>query len=146
MVVEIKGSVKLFRGQRQIKIQKVIQILSTNQEVLFWDKIRDFRRDVLSQPWALNDREVRRCLRLQQVEAADPGKKKPRKKVEGESEGAGKDRVSGSGRIHVSESRRTAKDSLAGASVKMAKAQRAARTESLRARAGDGNQYGALGL
>jgi endo-1,3(4)-beta-glucanase len=147
MVVEVKGSVKLFRNQIQIKIRNVTRILSTSQEVLFWDKTRDFRRDVLSQPWMLKDREVRRCRKLQQVEAADLEEKKGGKKhTKKESEGAGERTASGSGSTHESEGRLRTKDSLVGNSVKVAKAQRAARTESLRARLSDGNKYNALGL
>ncbi|KAI8635583.1 hypothetical protein F5Y19DRAFT_461180 [Xylariaceae sp. FL1651] len=109
MVLDVKGSVKLFRGQKQIKIQKVTRIQSTNQEVLFWDKIRDFRNNVLSQPWALKEKEVRRCRKLQLTEGVNSGDREKRKKKAGEME-------------------------------------RIARTESLRAKASDVNQYDALGL
>ncbi|KAI0133674.1 hypothetical protein BJ170DRAFT_607109 [Xylariales sp. AK1849] len=61
MVIEVKGSLKLFRYEKQIKIGKMQRIRSTTQEVQFWGKIRAFRRDVLSQPWVV-DRKVLRTL------------------------------------------------------------------------------------
>jgi hypothetical protein len=76
MVLDVKGSVKSFRGQKQIKVQKLTRVLSTSQEVLFWDKIRDFHHDTLSHPWILNDREVRRCRKLQLREGVETERKK----------------------------------------------------------------------
>ncbi|KAI3335688.1 hypothetical protein F4824DRAFT_489571 [Ustulina deusta] len=136
-VLDIKGSVKVFRGQRQIHIQKATRVLSTTQEVRFWDKTRDFRRDTLSQPWMLKDREVRRCRRLQQVEASEierKAKKKARIHERGPDEGRGS-----SGRLMP-------KNSVGGTSVKATKAQHIARVESLRSRIGVGDKYDALGL
>ncbi|KAI2628768.1 hypothetical protein GGR54DRAFT_362175 [Hypoxylon sp. NC1633] len=79
MVVEVKGSTKLFRNQKQVKIQKLERIKSTNQEVQFWNKIRDFRRDVLSRPWILEKKEVRRCKK-QHTADVEAEEKKARKK------------------------------------------------------------------
>ncbi|KAI1078098.1 hypothetical protein F5B20DRAFT_242426 [Whalleya microplaca] len=80
MVVEVRGSLKLFREQKQIKIQKLQQVRSTNQEVQFWDKIRDFRTSILSRPWILGEKEVRRCKRQYNadVDAEEKRKKKER--------------------------------------------------------------------
>ncbi|KAI2636633.1 hypothetical protein GGS21DRAFT_489388 [Xylaria nigripes] len=146
MTVDVKGSVKLFRGQRQIKIQKITQVVSTNQEVLFWNKIRDFRRDVLSQPWVLKDREVRRCRRLQQVEASEFGEQKTKGKARERVEGTGMRREEGgSDRAYVLEDR--SKNSIAGGSVRVARAQDADRKDSLRSRTHQGGKkYDALGL
>ncbi|KAI1422492.1 hypothetical protein F5Y12DRAFT_786760 [Xylaria sp. FL1777] len=79
-ILYVKGSVKVFRGQKQIKIESATRVLSTTEEVLFWDKARDFRRITLSQPWVLKDREVRKCWRLQQVEASELEEEKKAKK------------------------------------------------------------------
>lgn len=145
MVLDVKGSVKEFRGQKQIKIQRARQILSTTQEVLFWDKIRDFRRDILSRPWVLKDREVRRCRRLQQTEVSeleDRKKRKANKLANGSEEGSG----NGAGKTRVSESRPRPKTSVGITSVKASKAQRTARMENVRSRIGSGDKYDALGL
>ncbi|KAI0459037.1 hypothetical protein F5B21DRAFT_337525 [Xylaria acuta] len=145
MVLDVKGYLKLFRGQKQINIHKATRVLSTNQEVLFWDKIRDFRRDVLSQPWALKDKEVRRCRKLQQVEATELEKKK-RKRAKGQAEGLVEGRGSDMGRTHTLGSCQRPGNSISGASSRAVRAQRAARAEILRSRAGDGDKYDALGL
>ncbi|KAI2463747.1 hypothetical protein F4781DRAFT_108097 [Annulohypoxylon bovei var. microspora] len=80
MVVEVKGSTKVFRDQKQIKIQKLQRVKSTNQEVQFWNKIREFRREVLSRPWVLERKEVRRCKKQHMADVdAEENKKKKRK-------------------------------------------------------------------
>ncbi|RYP92834.1 hypothetical protein DL770_001005 [Monosporascus sp. CRB-9-2] len=61
MVVDVKGRVNLFRDRKQIKILKVQRVGSTEREVQFWNKIVDFRRDVLCRPWVLDRRDVRQA-------------------------------------------------------------------------------------
>ncbi|KAI0009227.1 hypothetical protein F4779DRAFT_627926 [Xylariaceae sp. FL0662B] len=80
MVVEVKGGLKLFRDRKQIKIQKLQQVRSTNQEVQFWNKIRDFRTSVLGRPWVLGEKEVRRCRKQYNadVDAQEKREKKDR--------------------------------------------------------------------
>ncbi|TGJ81895.1 hypothetical protein E0Z10_g6873 [Xylaria hypoxylon] len=146
MVLDVKGSVQVFRDQMQIKIQKVTRVLSTNQEVNFWDKTRDFRRDMLSQPWILKDTEVRRCRRLQQIEAADLEEKGTKKKARGQAERPGEGRGSRAVGIHASEGCPRPQYSTSGTSAEVMRAQRAARTEILRSRVGAGDKYDALGL
>ncbi|KAI0408288.1 hypothetical protein F4802DRAFT_549229 [Xylaria palmicola] len=142
MVLDVKGSVKLFRGQRQIKIQKTTQILSTNQEVLFWDKIRHFRSDILSQPWVLKEREVRRCRKLQLLEAAESGEKRSKRT---RTRGGG-DRGSGIKETHTSGDCSRRKDGVSGASVKHARSQPTKDTGTVRYTTGDRSKYDALGL
>lgn len=60
-VVDMKGGLSVFRGNKQIKILKATVLRSTEQEVAFWEKIQKFRREVLDKPWTLTDKEVRRC-------------------------------------------------------------------------------------
>ncbi|KAK7750754.1 hypothetical protein SLS62_007305 [Diatrype stigma] len=79
MVVDVKGRVKLFRDRKQIKIQKVQRIGSTAQEVQFWGKIQDFRRDVLSRPWLLDKRDVRRAKK-QHLADVDADERRRRRK------------------------------------------------------------------
>ncbi|KAI0120475.1 hypothetical protein F4776DRAFT_632674 [Hypoxylon sp. NC0597] len=83
MTVEVKGSTSTYRGQKRIKIQKLERIRSTNQEVQFWNKIRDFRREVLSRPWVLEKREVRRCKKQHMADVDAEEKKKKRRKENG---------------------------------------------------------------
>ncbi|KUI69509.1 Protein stn1 [Cytospora mali] len=60
-VVDVKGGLALFRGNKQIKTEKVTVIRSTEQELAYWEKIQAFRREVMDRPWRLTDKEVRRC-------------------------------------------------------------------------------------
>lgn len=60
-VVDVKGGLALFRGNKQIKIEKMTVLRSTDEEVVLWEKARQFRGDVLDKPWNLTDRQVRRC-------------------------------------------------------------------------------------
>ncbi|KAI0813137.1 hypothetical protein GGR55DRAFT_599098 [Xylaria sp. FL0064] len=145
-VLDVKGSVKLFRGQRQIKIQKAKRVLSTTQEALFWDKTRDFRRDTLSQPWILKDKEVRRCRRMQQAEEHEHREKRAKKKAGVHAERPGEGRGSCAGRIGAGEGSVWPKKSVGGNSAKASKAQRSAKVESLKSRIDVGDQYNALGL
>lgn len=61
MVVIIKGSIQVFRDEKQLKIHKCQIVRSTDEEVQFWNKIRDFRQEYLSKPWKLGDEELRKC-------------------------------------------------------------------------------------
>ncbi|POS76350.1 hypothetical protein DHEL01_v205264 [Diaporthe helianthi] len=61
VVVDVKGGLALFRGDKQIKIEKMTVLRSTNEEVVLWEKARQFRGDVLDKPWKLTAREIRRC-------------------------------------------------------------------------------------
>lgn len=60
-VVDVKGGLALFRGNKQIKIEKMTVLRSTDEEVVLWEKARQFRGDVLDKPWKLTDRQIRRC-------------------------------------------------------------------------------------
>ena len=61
MVVIIKGSIRIFRDEKQLKIHKCQIVRSTDEEVQFWNKIRHFRQEYLSRPWKLGDEELRKC-------------------------------------------------------------------------------------
>ncbi|KAJ4293789.1 hypothetical protein N0V88_005299 [Collariella sp. IMI 366227] len=60
-VLDIKGSIGTFRDFRQIRAEKIVHLRSTEHEVAFWEKVTLLRKDVLSKPWVLDRREVRRC-------------------------------------------------------------------------------------
>ena len=60
-VVDIKGGLKIFRAQKQIKVEKITLLHTTEQEVAFWNKVWQFRVDVLSRPWSLERKEIRKC-------------------------------------------------------------------------------------
>ncbi|KAF3761365.1 hypothetical protein M406DRAFT_294922 [Cryphonectria parasitica EP155] len=60
-IVDIKGGLALYRGYKQVKALKVTILRSTEQEVAFWEKIKQFRENVLETPWKLTEKEVRKC-------------------------------------------------------------------------------------
>lgn len=62
-ILDIKGSVSTWRNNRQIRAEKIIHLHSTEKELMFWEKVTLLKRDVLSKPWVLDRREVRRCKR-----------------------------------------------------------------------------------
>lgn len=62
-LVDIRGGLALFRGNKQIKIEKATIIRSTEQELVYWEKVQAFRLEVLDRAWVLTDKEVRRCRR-----------------------------------------------------------------------------------
>lgn len=66
-VIDIKGSVKTFRHSKQILADKISHLRSTDQEVQFWEKVMKLRKEVLSQPWVLTTRELRRCRKEAEV-------------------------------------------------------------------------------
>lgn len=82
-VVDVKGRIKLFRGRKQLKIQKAQCVRSTAQEVQFWNKLQDFRRDVLSRPWLLDRREVRRAKKQHLADVDAEERRRRRKERDG---------------------------------------------------------------
>ncbi|KAM0331558.1 hypothetical protein ACHAQA_003236 [Verticillium albo-atrum] len=62
-VVDIKGSVAVFREEKTVNIQKVKVLRSTAQEVALWERRAEFKRDVLGQPWVVGEKQLRRCRR-----------------------------------------------------------------------------------
>ncbi|GAB1315832.1 CST complex subunit Stn1 N-terminal domain-containing protein [Madurella fahalii] len=61
--IDIKGSVSTWLERRQIRAEKISHLRSTEQEMLFWEKVTLLKREVLSKPWVLDRREMRRCRR-----------------------------------------------------------------------------------
>ena len=62
-VLDVKGGLKVFREMKQIEVEKIVHLRSTQQEVQFWNKITQLRREVLSKPWKVDAQERRRCRR-----------------------------------------------------------------------------------
>lgn len=60
-VVDVKGGLSIFRGTRQIEVEKATVVKGTAQEVILWQKRSTFRRDILDTPWVLSRRDIRQC-------------------------------------------------------------------------------------
>ena len=62
-VLDVKGGLKVYRTTKQIEVEKIVHLRSTQQEMHFWNKITQLRREVLSKPWKVDAQERRRCRR-----------------------------------------------------------------------------------
>ncbi|KAG8671635.1 hypothetical protein FPOAC2_04983 [Fusarium poae] len=60
-VVDIKGGLSSFRDERQLTIEKMLVVRSTQQEVALWEKRVRFQFEILAKPWVLRKSEIRRC-------------------------------------------------------------------------------------
>lgn len=60
-VVDVKGGISTYREERQLNIEKMVPLRGTAQEVALWEKRIKFRSEVLEKPWALRNRDIRRC-------------------------------------------------------------------------------------
>lgn len=74
-VVDVRGRLSTFRGERQINVEKMVQLRSTEQELALWEKRAKFRRDVLDKPWMLRERDVRKCRKEAERSDARNGKR-----------------------------------------------------------------------
>lgn len=79
-VVDVKGGLAVFRGNKQIKMERITILRSTEQEVTLWNKISLFREDILSQPWTLSAKELRKCRKQAEGTADETAEQKKAKK------------------------------------------------------------------
>lgn len=84
--LDIKGSLRTFRNQRQLKVEKIVHLKTTEQEVAFWGRVVQLRREVLDKPWKLEEKVVRRLRRdAMGVDGRDDAKKRERVKEKEEA-------------------------------------------------------------
>ncbi|KAK3493001.1 telomere regulation protein Stn1-domain-containing protein [Neurospora hispaniola] len=62
-ILDIKGSLRTFREQRQVKVEKIVHLCTTEQEVAFWERVVQLRKEILDKPWKLDEKVVRRLRR-----------------------------------------------------------------------------------
>ncbi|KAK4457841.1 hypothetical protein QBC42DRAFT_300834 [Cladorrhinum samala] len=62
-ILDVRGSVNVFRDQKQIIPDKIKHVRTTEQEALFWGKVAQLRSDVLDRPWVLDTKVVRKLRR-----------------------------------------------------------------------------------
>jgi hypothetical protein len=60
-VVKIKGGIRVFRGQRQIRLKSIAILGDTNAEVKCWNDVVKFKREVLSLPWVVTPEDEEGC-------------------------------------------------------------------------------------
>jgi endo-1,3(4)-beta-glucanase len=83
--VDIKGKLGSFRDEMQVLVEKMNCLKSTTQEVALWDKRAAFYRDVLSQPWVLRRRDIRKCQK--EAERSNEENERKRKRLKAVTEG-----------------------------------------------------------
>ncbi|KAK4553144.1 hypothetical protein LTR86_009871 [Recurvomyces mirabilis] len=59
-VLEVKGTVSVFRNTRQIDLARLFRVKDTNAEAAAWVKTAQWKTDVLSQAWILSTEQRRR--------------------------------------------------------------------------------------
>jgi Telomere regulation protein Stn1 len=91
-IIDIKGGVGIFRDMKQILVEKITHLRSTEQEVRFWEKVTQLRNEVLNQPWVLSEREVRKCRRKAEGHDEDRAARHKRKAAEAAAAKAGSHR------------------------------------------------------
>lgn len=56
-IVKVKGGLGSFRGEKQILLERISIIRTTNEEVAAWHENSVFRKDVLENPWIVTKEE-----------------------------------------------------------------------------------------
>ncbi|KAL8730297.1 MAG: hypothetical protein Q9166_004180 [cf. Caloplaca sp. 2 TL-2023] len=62
-VVKIKGGISEFRGEKQVTLERISLVRTTNEEAAAWVGTATFHRDILGKPWTVNEREQQRAKR-----------------------------------------------------------------------------------
>ncbi|KAE8335653.1 hypothetical protein BDV24DRAFT_5482 [Aspergillus arachidicola] len=60
VVVQVKGTLSVFRGTMQVQLERVSVVQGTNAEMRFLDQRSRYLVEVLSVPWSLTEEEVER--------------------------------------------------------------------------------------
>ncbi|KAK0743102.1 hypothetical protein B0T18DRAFT_329227 [Schizothecium vesticola] len=77
-IIDVKGTIRIYRDMKQIKAEKMVLVRTTEQEVQFWEKVVKLRREVLDRPWVLDPRVVRRCRKEEEGEQRHRARKRTR--------------------------------------------------------------------
>ncbi|KAL8738637.1 MAG: hypothetical protein Q9181_000583 [Wetmoreana brouardii] len=62
-VVKIKGGISEFRGEKQITLERIFLVRTTNEEGSAWTENAIFYRDILGKPWVVSEREQQQAKR-----------------------------------------------------------------------------------
>lgn len=57
-ILKVKGTITMFRD-RQIELKRVFLVKDTNEEVMYWASLAQYRRDVLAKPWVLTPAQIK---------------------------------------------------------------------------------------
>lgn len=56
-VLKVKCTLGVFRGTKQLELKRCSVIRDTTEEIMAWEAMAAFKRDVLSRPWELSEAE-----------------------------------------------------------------------------------------
>ncbi|PHH61357.1 hypothetical protein CDD81_435 [Ophiocordyceps australis] len=86
-IVDVKGSLYMFRDEKHVRVEKMAQLRCTQQEVSLWERRTKFRREVLEKPWILQRRDIRRCRK--EVEGSGTAARRHERRVKGRAASVG---------------------------------------------------------
>ncbi|KAI4233511.1 MAG: hypothetical protein LQ349_004365 [Xanthoria aureola] len=95
-VVKIKGGVSEFRGEKQVTLERIALVRTTNEEAIAWAENSAFYQEVLCKPWVVDDRAQLRAKKRaagldKQREAKKGLKRRKRESAEKREKGFGTD-------------------------------------------------------
>ncbi|KAK0617229.1 hypothetical protein B0T14DRAFT_262308 [Immersiella caudata] len=95
-IIDVRGTIRVYRQTRQIKAVKIVHLKSTEKEVEFWGKVAALYRDVLDNPWVLDEKVVRKCRKeAEGYEGKQARKERRERRERREREKATKERDAG---------------------------------------------------
>ena len=62
-VVKVKGGIGSFRGEKQLLLERISILRTTNEEATAWAENTAFRMDVLNTPWFVSEKDRERARR-----------------------------------------------------------------------------------
>ncbi|KAL8788099.1 MAG: hypothetical protein Q9213_001857 [Squamulea squamosa] len=62
-VVKIKGGLSEYRGEKQVKLERISLIHTTNEEATAWAENATFHKNILYKPWVVSENHQRRAKR-----------------------------------------------------------------------------------
>lgn len=62
-IAKVKGAIGAFRGERQILLERLVDVSTTNEEAAAWQEVSIFYESVLHRPWIVSEQNQRRARR-----------------------------------------------------------------------------------
>ncbi|KAL8768362.1 MAG: hypothetical protein Q9209_005396 [Squamulea sp. 1 TL-2023] len=62
-VVKIKGGISEYRGEKQVKLERISLIQTTSEEATAWAENATFHKNILCKPWVVSENHQRRAKR-----------------------------------------------------------------------------------
>ena len=62
-IAKVKGAIGAFRGERQVLLERIVHVSTTNEEAAAWEEVSTFHESVLNRPWIVSEQNLRRARR-----------------------------------------------------------------------------------